>query len=151
MSDLREIYQEVILDHNRNPRNHGRLDHPTHQAEGFNPLCGDQIHLTLRMDDGRITEVAFEGHGCAISTASSSLMTEYLKGMTPEEAEALFNAFHSRLMGEEPPEESREVELGKLEALEGVKEYPIRVKCATLPWHTLLAAIHQRQDPVTTE
>lgn len=151
MSDLREIYQEVILDHNRQPRNRGILEHPTHEAEGYNPLCGDQIHLTIEVADGKIANIAFEGHGCAISTASSSLMTEYLKGIAVKEAEALFEAFHCRLMDEPCAEEIRDKDLGKLEALQGVKEFPIRVKCATLPWHTMIAALHQAAEPVTTE
>lgn len=150
MSELRDIYQEVILDHNRSPRNKGCLEHATHHAEGYNPLCGDQINITLHIENGRILDVAFDGHGCAISTASSSLMTEYMKGLTTEEAEALFETFHCRLTGD-CKSESPEVDLGKLEALEGVREYPIRVKCATLPWHTLIAAIHQASEPVTTE
>jgi len=151
MSDLRDIYQEVILDHNRNPRNRGRIEQPTHHAEGYNPLCGDQIYLTMRIEDGRIQQVAFEGHGCAISTASSSLMTEYLVGMSVEEAETLFQAFHCRLTDESCPEAVKQTDLGKLEALEGVKEYPVRVKCATLCWHTLAAALHRTQDSVSTE
>ncbi len=151
MSDLSDIYQEVILDHNRHPRNRGVVDHPTHKAEGYNPLCGDQLYLTLRMKDGRIEDVAFEGHGCAISTASSSLMTEALKGATLAEAEELFEAFHSRLTDDECPAELLAKDLGKLEALQGVKEFPVRVKCATLCWHTMLAALHEKQDPVSTE
>lgn len=148
MSDLRELYQEVIFDHNRNPRNFGRLEGATHRAEGHNPLCGDQLTLYLRVgEDGRIEDVAFEGKGCAISTASASLLTEAVKGRTLEEAERLFQGFHGMIMGEPAPEP---VELGKLEVLEGVKEYPTRVKCATLAWHTLHAAI-EGKDQVSTE
>lgn len=151
MSDLRDIYQEVILDHNRHPRNRGMIDHPTHRAEGFNPLCGDQLYLTVKMENDRIVDVAFEGHGCAISTASSSLMTEALKGATLAEAETLFQAFHKRLTDAECPAELLEMDIGKLEALEGVKEFPVRVKCATLCWHTMMAALHEKDEPVSTE
>lgn len=148
MSDLRDLYQEVIFDHNRQPRNFGRLEGATHKAEGFNPLCGDQLTLYLRVgDDGRIEEVAFEGKGCAISTASASLLTEAVKGRTLEEAERLFRGFHGMIM-DEPAAEP--VELGKLEVLAGVKEFPTRVKCATLAWHTLHAAI-EGKDQVSTE
>ena len=148
MSDLRDLYQEVIFDHNRNPRNFGRLEGATHRAEGHNPLCGDQLTLYLRVgEDGRIEDVAFEGKGCAISTASASLLTEAVKGRTLEEAERLFRGFHGMIMDEPVPEP---VELGKLEVLEGVKEYPTRVKCATLAWHTLHAAI-EGKDQVSTE
>ena len=148
MSDLRDLYQEVIFDHNRQPRNFGRLEGATHKAEGFNPLRGDQLTLYLRVgDDGRIEEVAFEGKGCAISTASASLLTEAVKGRTLEEAERLFRGFHGMIM-DEPAAEP--VELGKLEVLAGVKEFPTRVKCATLAWHTLHAAI-EGKDQVSTE
>ncbi len=148
MSDLRDLYQEVIFDHNRRPRNFGRLEGATHKAEGFNPLCGDQLTLYLRVgEDGRIEEVAFEGKGCAISTASASLLTEAVKGKTLEEAERLFRGFHGMIM-DEPAAEP--VELGKLEVLAGVKEFPTRVKCATLAWHTLHAAI-EGKDQVSTE
>jgi len=148
MSDLRELYQEVIFDHNRNPRNFGRLEGATHRAEGHNPLCGDQLTLYLKVgEDGRIEDVAFEGKGCAISTASASLLTEAVKGRTLEEAERLFRGFHGMIMDEPAPEP---VELGKLEVLGGVKEYPTRVKCATLAWHTLHAAI-EGKDQVSTE
>ncbi|HHQ40916.1 MAG TPA: SUF system NifU family Fe-S cluster assembly protein [Chromatiales bacterium] len=148
MSDLRDLYQEVIFDHNRNPRNFGRLEGATHRAEGFNPLCGDQLTLYLKVgEDGRIEDVAFEGKGCAISTASASLLTESVKGRTLEEAERLFRGFHAMIM-DEPAGEP--VELGKLEVLAGVKEFPARVKCATLAWHTLHAAI-EGQEQVSTE
>jgi nitrogen fixation protein NifU and related proteins len=147
MSDLSELYQEVILDHNRRPRNFRRIEHPNRQAEGYNPLCGDRLTVTLSLDGDRIADVAFEGSGCAISKASASLMTDRLKGCTVSEAEALFTRFHQ--MVTTPPD--REVEdLGKLSALAGVREFPVRVKCASLAWHTLKAALDNTQR-VTTE
>lgn len=148
MSDLRDLYQEVIVDHGRRPRNFGPLPEASHQAEGFNPLCGDRLTLRLKVVDGTIAEARFEGVGCAISTASASLMTEALKGLTPADAEALFTGFHAMLTGEGqlPPGG-----LGKLEVLAGVREFPSRVKCATLGWHTLQAALHAEARPVSTE
>ena len=138
MNDLRELYQDIILDHNRHPRNFGPLPAANHQAEGNNPLCGDQVSVLLDVADGRIRDVSFQGMGCAISMASASLMTEALKGQTVEEARRLFHVFHDLLTtgaGETSPE------LGKLAVFTGVREFPMRVKCATLPWHTLLAAL----------
>jgi nitrogen fixation NifU-like protein len=149
MSDLRELYQEVIFDHNRNPRNHGKPAHVDKVSEGFNPLCGDRLTLYVGFGaDGRISDVGFEGQGCAISTASASLMTEALKGKTEAEAEALFTTFHAVVTGSDDsisPEA-----LGKLQVLAGVKEFPARVKCATLAWHTLHAALHGEAQ-VSTE
>ncbi|HEV7504689.1 MAG TPA: SUF system NifU family Fe-S cluster assembly protein [Thermoanaerobaculia bacterium] len=149
MNDLRELYQDIILDHNRHPRNFGPLPASNHQAEGNNPLCGDQVSVLLDVADGCIRDIAFQGVGCAISMASASLMTEALKGQTVEEARRLFHVFHDLLTtgaGESAPE------LGKLAVFTGVREFPMRVKCATLPWHTLLAALVQKQDqPVSTE
>lgn len=129
----------MILDHNKRPRNRGRLDAPTGEAEGHNPLCGDQVAVTLRTEGGRVTDVAFEGQGCAISTASASLMTEAIKGRTVEEVERIFREFQSMVTatGTATPHP----ELGDLEVLAGVREYPVRIKCATLPWHTLNAAL----------
>ena len=145
--ELRDLYQEVILDHNRRPRNFGRLDDANRHAEGYNPLCGDRIDLTLRIEDDRVQAIAFEGSGCAISTASASLMTEALKGRSVAAAHALFKSFHDLLThGSENAEE-----LGKLAVLAGVREFPIRVKCATLAWHTLEAALAQKDHPVSTE
>ncbi|HXE38446.1 MAG TPA: SUF system NifU family Fe-S cluster assembly protein [Azonexus sp.] len=146
--DLRDLYQEVIVDHGRRPRNFGPLPEASHQAEGFNPLCGDHLTLRLQVVDGAIAEARFEGVGCAISTASASLMTEALKGLAVGEAEALFTGFHAMLTGEGqlPPGG-----LGKLEVLAGVREFPSRVKCATLAWHTLQAALHAEARPVSTE
>ena len=138
MSDLRELYQEVILDHNRRPRNCYAMECPSRMADGHNPLCGDTVRVYLRIEDGRIEEVSFQGHGCAICTASSSLMTESVKGKTVAEAELLFEGFHDMLTG---IAEEQGLALGKLEVFEGVREYPVRVKCATLAWHTLKAAM----------
>jgi nitrogen fixation NifU-like protein len=149
MSDLRDLYQEVILDHNRRPRNFGRLAGANRSAEGFNPLCGDRLTLYLKLVDGVIEAVSFEGAGCAISTASASLMTEALKGKTEHEAQALFEGFHALVTAD--PGAAATVPLGKLEVLSGVREFPVRVKCATLAWHTLQAALHDETRPVSTE
>ncbi len=146
MSDLRELYQEVIFDHNRQPRNFGRPSGANRQAHGYNPLCGDKVTIYLRVENGVIREVAFEGSGCAISTASASLMTEALKGKTEAEAEQLFEGFHEMVAGS-----GAHAGLGKLEVLAGVREFPMRVKCATLAWHTLGAALKGADQPVTTE
>lgn len=145
---LRDLYQEVILDHNRRPRNFGTLPSANHQAEGYNPLCGDKVTVFLDLRDGRIQNVAFQGAGCAISTASASLMTEALKGRTVEEARELFHGFQG-LVTQGTGEDSEE--LGKLTVFAGVREFPMRVKCATLAWHTLLAALDEKNQPVSTE
>ena len=150
MNDLRDIYQEVILDHYRKPRNFQALDGATREAKGHNPLCGDRISVYLMVDGGVVEDVSFQGAGCAISTASASLMTEAVKGKTVEEARALFHGFHEMMTGEE----GEASDLGKLEALSGVRQIPIRVKCATLAWHTLKAALDQGGEgvtPVSTE
>lgn len=144
--DLRDLYQEVIVDHNRKPRNFHRIDHATRKLEGFNPLCGDRLTVYLALDGNTITDLAFEGSGCAISVASASLMTETLKGKSIREAEALFENVHGILTGK--PGDGLP---GKLAVLGGVREYPTRVKCATLCWHTLSAALHGADEPVTTE
>ena len=151
MSELLALYQEVILDHNKRPRNFGELAAADHRAEGNNPLCGDRLTVELELDSGRVVDVKFRGQGCAISTASASLMTEVVKGKTVDEADDLFERFHEMLTGDPsvPAEASRE--LGKLVVFAGVREFPIRVKCATLPWHTLRAALHDAAEPVTTE
>lgn len=152
MSDLRELYQETILDHSRKPKNYGKLEHATHHAEGYNPLCGDRVEVFLQVDGDRITDVHFIGQGCAISTASASLMTETLKGKTLEEALAVFRKLHGTVTGQEAGDEAAaDVELGKLAVLEGVRQYPLRVKCATLPWHTLRNALEKEEAPATTE
>jgi nitrogen fixation NifU-like protein len=147
--DLRDLYQDLIIDHNRKPRNFRKLADADHQAEGFNPLCGDKLTLYLRMNGDHIEDVAFEGSGCAISVASASLMTEQLKGKTEADARALFARVHALLTG---ADDSDPAALGKLAALAGVRAYPTRVKCATLCWHTLTAALDQRAGaPVSTE
>jgi nitrogen fixation NifU-like protein len=138
MSDLNDLYQEVILDHNRRPRNFHALADANHTAEGHNPLCGDRLTLYLKVQDGVVTDVSFEGAGCAISKASASLMTDAVKGKSVAEADALFERFHR--MVTTPPEQPVE-DLGKLSAFAGVREFPVRVKCASLAWHTLKAAI----------
>ncbi len=144
--DLRELYQEVIFDHNRRPRNFGALEAATHQADGHNPLCGDQLTVYARVNDGIVEEVRFVGHGCAISTASASLMTEAVKGMPINEVERLFQDMHAMLTEAHPDRD-----LGKLEVLSGVREFPARVKCATLAWHTLHNAITQARETAKTE
>jgi len=146
--DLRDLYQEVIFDHYKRPRNCGALDAATHRAEGHNPLCGDQVTIDLKVDDGIVKDVRFEGAGCAIATASASLMTEALKGRRVDEVEALFRRFHDLVTAEH---EQDDAGLGKLEVLAGVREFPARVKCATLAWHTLNAALRNRPEPVSTE
>jgi nitrogen fixation NifU-like protein len=142
MSDLTDLYQEVILDHNRRPRNFRVIPSPSHHAEGYNPLCGDRLNLYVQVDGDTITDVAFEGSGCAISKASASLMTDALKGRTVSEANSLFERFHRVVTT--PPEQPVE-DLGKLSVLAGVREYPVRVKCASLAWHTLKAALDREQ------
>ncbi|NMG31742.1 Fe-S cluster assembly sulfur transfer protein SufU [Aromatoleum evansii] len=148
MPELRDLYQELIIDHGRRPRNFGALADANHRAEGFNPLCGDRITLFVKTREGVIEDVRFEGTGCAISTASASLMSEALKGRTEAEARALFDGFHALVTGEGAAEQAP---LGKLEVLAGVAEFPARVKCATLAWHTLIAALRDQSAPVTTE
>ncbi len=150
MSDLRELYQEVILDHNKRPRNYRRLETANRTAQGYNPLCGDRLTLFLQVEDGVIRDVGFEGSGCAISKASASMMTEALKGRTETEADVLFKRFHDMVSRDLDAEFDPE-ELGKLAVFQGVCEFPARVKCATLAWHTLHAALHQQAEPVTTE
>lgn len=146
MNDLRELYQETIFDHYRQPRNFGQLDGANRHAEGYNPLCGDKVTLYLRVEDGVIRDASFEGSGCAISTASASLMTESLKGKREEEALHLLGKFHDLVTGIATAED-----LGKLAVLAGVREFPQRVKCATLAWHTMKAALQNVEEPVTTE
>ena len=147
MSDLSDLYQEVILDHNRRPRNFRRLEGASHHAEGYNPLCGDRVTVFLKIDDDRISEITFEGSGCAISKASASLMTDRLKGSSLAEARTLFDRFHKMVT---TPTNLEVEELGKLSALAGVREFPVRVKCASLAWHTMKAAI-DREEKTSTE
>lgn len=149
MSDLRDLYQEVIVDHSRRPRNYGPLQQHNHHAEGFNPLCGDRLTVYLQVTGGIIEAASFEGSGCAISTASASLMTEALKGKTEAQAEALFAGFHALVTGAAAASEA--TPLGKLQVLAGVQAFPTRIKCATLAWHTLQAALHDQRAPVSTE
>ena len=151
MSELLTLYQDVILDHNKRPRNFGELSGADHRAEGNNPLCGDRLTVELELAGGRLVDIKFRGQGCAISTASASLMTEAVKGKTVAEAEALFEGFHEMLTGDPSVPAEASSELGKLIVFGGVREFPIRVKCATLPWHTLHAALRNVVDPVTTE
>ena len=150
MSDLRELYQELIIDHSKRPRNFRVLEGADRKAEGFNPLCGDQVTVYLELDNGRIKNIGFQGKGCAISTASTSVMTETLKGKTLAEAEALFEIFHGLVTGK-PPAGGKVPELGKLAVFSGVSEFPARVKCATLAWHTLNAALKGTGEVVSTE
>ena len=147
MSELRELYQETILEHSRKPRNFGILETANHKAEGYNPLCGDHYTVFLDVKDGAIQNLSFEGSGCAISKASASMMTQSLKGKTTAEAEALFTKFHDLVTGHGDPA----AEMGKLAVFGGVSEFPLRVKCATLAWHTLRAALRGEQQAVSTE
>jgi len=149
MSELSELYQQVILDHNKKPRNFGRPETANHSAEGFNPLCGDQLTVYLNLEDDKVKNVAFVGSGCAISKAAASMMTQAVKGKSKEEAENLFQEFHSMVTGE-LNEETEANSLGNLKIFAGVREFPVRVKCATLPWHTLHAALNQEAQ-VSTE
>jgi len=149
MSELRDLYQETILDHGKRPRNRGRLE-DAESAVGRNPLCGDVVTVFVRTDGTTVEEVGFEGAGCAISTASASMMTEALRGKSIAESRRLFQAFHDMLTGKDQDEESSAL-LGKLIVFAGVREFPIRVKCATLPWHTMRAALEHEQEPVSTE
>lgn len=151
--DLQALYQELILEHNRYPRNYGRLENPTHQAEGYNPLCGDQVSLTLRVEGETIADIRFEGKSCAICRASSSVMTTIVKGRPIAEAEAAFAAFHELVTAEEAPQLAS-LPTGiaeKLRLFATVRLYPMRVKCATLPWHTLQHALHGEKTPASTE
>jgi nitrogen fixation NifU-like protein len=151
MFDLRDLYQEIIVDHNRSPRNFGKMEDATSVAEGYNPLCGDKLNLYLKTEDGRIDDVTFDGTGCAISVASASLMTEAMKGKTFTEAEQIFQDFHTLLTEDTNlPEETAE-HLGKLAVFAGVREFPTRVKCATLCWHTLHSILEGHESTVSTE
>ena len=148
--DLQDLYQQVILDHGRKPRNFRALKEADSSADGYNPLCGDQVTVFCKLADGKIGDISFQGKGCAICTASASLMTQSIKDKSLEEATAIFEAFHT-LVAEDHPENADAQTLGKLEVFSGVRKYPIRVKCATLPWHTLNAALNKKSEPVSTE
>jgi nitrogen fixation NifU-like protein len=150
MSDLRELYQELIIDHSKRPRNFKVLEAANRKLEGYNPLCGDKITLFLELEHDRVKNVSFQGSGCAISTASASVLTESVKGKTLAEVEALFEVFHQMVMGK-PPAAGNVPELGKLAVFSGVSEFPARVKCATLAWHTLHAALQGTGETVSTE
>ncbi|MGD0037191.1 MAG: Fe-S cluster assembly sulfur transfer protein SufU [Bacteroidota bacterium] len=150
MSDLKALYQEIILDHNRNPRNFKKMEDASCSVDGYNPLCGDHYTIFLKLDNGIIREISFQGSGCAISKASASVMSTVLKGKTHAEAEVLFEKFHHLVRGENKNENSAE-ELGKLAAFAGVSEFPARVKCAILPWHTMKNALEEKSETVSTE
>jgi nitrogen fixation protein NifU and related proteins len=148
MSDLRELYQDVILEHSKAPRNYRQLATANHKAEGYNPLCGDHFTLYLDLKGNSIHDISFQGSGCAISKASASMMTQSVKGKTREEAEKLFEQFHKLVTGQA---NGNQADLGKLAVFSGVSQFPVRVKCATLAWHTLQAAMEGKQEPVSTE
>jgi nitrogen fixation NifU-like protein len=150
MSDLRDLYQDVILEHSKAPRNFRELASANHKAEGFNPLCGDHFTVYLDLDNDSIRDIAFQGSGCAISKASASMMTQVLKGKTKAEAEELFEVFHTMVTGNASADGSKQ-ELGKLAVFSGVSEFPVRVKCATLAWHALHAALEGQAEAVSTE
>ena len=149
MSELSELYQAVILDHNKKPRNFRKLENANRTAEGFNPLCGDQLHIYLQVEDDQVKDISFEGSGCAIWKASASMMTQAVKGKSKQEAEQLFEEFHRMVTGK-LDEERDPNDLGRLKIFAGVRDFPVRVKCATLSWHTLHAALNN-QDKISTE
>jgi nitrogen fixation protein NifU and related proteins len=150
MSDLRDLYQDVILEHSKAPRNYRELAAANHKAEGFNPLCGDHFTVYLDLENDSIRDISFQGSGCAISKASASMMTQILKGKTKADAEKLFQVFHAMVTGKAPADGSQP-ELGKLAVFSGVSEFPVRVKCATLAWHALHAALEGQAEAVSTE
>jgi nitrogen fixation NifU-like protein len=149
MADLRDLYQEVILEHSKQPRNYRELGDANHKAEGYNPLCGDHFTVYLKLDGETIQDVSFQGSGCAISKASASMMTQSIKGKSMAEAEKIFEQFHKLVTGAE--HNGNQEELGKLAVFSGVSEFPVRVKCATLAWHTLHAALEGKQETISTE
>ncbi len=149
MSELSELYQQVILDHNKKPRNFHKLDGANRTAEGYNPLCGDQLNVYMVLEDEVVKDISFEGQGCAISKAAASMMTQSVKGKTKQDAEALFDEFHRMVTGQLDPEATPN-NLGRLTIFSGVRDYPARVKCASLSWHTMHAALHG-QDEASTE
>ncbi len=149
MSELKDLYQEIILDHNKNPRNYGKLENCTHKAEGYNPMCGDHYSIYLKVKDGIIQEVTFDGAGCAISKSSASMMTANLKGKTVEDAKRMFNEFQNMMTSEKPCVEVPE-DICTVEPLQGVREFPTRIKCATLIWHTMNNALNG-EDKSSTE
>ena len=149
MSDLRDLYQDVILEHSKAPRNYRELPAANHKAEGFNPLCGDRFTVYVTVEGDVIRDISFQGSGCAISKASASMMTQVLKGKTTAEAEQLFERFHGMVTGHAPGNDA--ADMGKLAVFSGVSEFPVRVKCASLAWHTFLAALEGKQEAVSTE
>jgi nitrogen fixation protein NifU and related proteins len=149
MSELRDLYQDVILEHSKAPRNYRELPAANHKAEGFNPLCGDRFTIYVTTEGDSIRDITFQGSGCAISKASASMMTQSLKGKNKAEAAKIFERFHKLVTGQESS--NGDAELGKLTVFSGVSEFPVRVKCATLAWHTLQAALEDKQEPVSTE
>jgi nitrogen fixation NifU-like protein len=149
MSELRDLYQDVILEHSKAPRNYRELPAANHKAEGFNPLCGDRFTIYVTTEGDSIRDITFQGSGCAISKASASMMTQSLKGKSREEATKIFERFHNLVTGQQSL--NGDAELGKLTVFSGVSEFPVRVKCATLAWHTLQAALDDKQEPVSTE
>lgn len=155
MSELSELYQQVILDHNKKPRNFRKLETANHSAEGYNPLCGDQLTVYLNLEDDAVKEISFEGSGCAISKAAASMMTQAVKGKSKQQAEQLFTKFHGMVTGDMDNDEDKDKEneaggLGNLRVFAGVREFPVRVKCATLAWHTMHAALNN-QETISTE
>lgn len=150
MEDLRDLYQEIILDHNKNPRNFHKIENANIELEGQNPLCGDHYTIYLLVDGDLIKDISFQGSGCAISKASASIMSSYLKGKSKQEAEDIFQLFHKIVTGEVDAAEHLE-QIGKLAAFSGVSEFPMRVKCAILPWHTMHAALNKEKKTVSTE
>ena len=150
MNDLQDLYQDIIMDHNRRPRNFGPVDQPTHKKEGYNPLCGDQIEIELKILDGIVVDVGFTGVGCAISKSSASMMTEEIKGKELKVVESMFEQFRRMITVKDQMDLDEDL-LGDLEILQGVSRYPARIKCATLAWHTLHSAIEGDEDTVTTE
>ena len=150
MSELRDIYQEMILDHSKNPKNFRALPAANHKAEGYNPLCGDRLTVYLQMDGDKIDDISFQGSGCAISKSSASMMTAHLKGKTKKEAQKIFENFHAMLAGDRNKKFDKEI-LGKLVVFSGVSEFPVRVKCATLPWHTFRAGLEDSKQTISTE
>lgn len=150
MDELRELYQQVILDHNKYPKNYGKVEHPTHSSEGYNPLCGDRVNISLDVEDGVIRDIRFEGSGCAISKASASLMTSILKGKKLADVMKAFEEFQEMVTSDVHDEVDAE-KLGKLAVFAGVREFPSRVKCASLAWHTLVAALRNEHEQISTE
>ncbi len=150
MADLRDLYQEVVIDHSKRPHNFHKLEDANRSAQGYNPLCGDKVTVYVKLENGRLRDVSFEGSGCAISTASASIMTEAVKGKTAEEARNLFESFHDLVTRGNAPDD-RATPLGKLAVFSNVSEYPVRVKCATLAWHTLRSALESSESVVSTE